>query len=58
MVEVGEMSHETFDDQYCESCGRVMLDSEDSDDWFDGVCPECDRDEAPTHDPEIVNWRD
>jgi hypothetical protein len=27
-----------------------MLDTEDDDDWTDGVCQECDRDEAPTHD--------
>jgi len=45
------MAHETFDDQHCESCGRVMLDAENPEDWLDGICPECDRDEAPTHDP-------
>jgi hypothetical protein len=38
------------DGPWCESCGRVMLDTEDPEDWFDGVCQECDRDEAPTHD--------
>lgn len=45
------MSRERDDDgPWCESCRRVMLDTEDPEDWFDGVCPECDRDEAPTNE--------